>query len=62
MGREAADGIRRSQGQMVVARALWYVKPAVAELRTERLSMAGPGEVRIKTLYSGISRGRCASF
>ena len=57
MGREAADGIRRSQGQMVVARALWYVKPAVAELRTERLSMAGPGEVRIKTLYSGISRG-----
>ena len=40
MGREAADGIRRSQGQMVVARALWYVKPGVAELRTERLSMA----------------------
>lgn len=57
MAREAGGGVRRSQGQMVVARALWYVKPSVADLRTERLALPGPGEVRIKTLFSGISRG-----
>lgn len=56
-GREANGGGRRSQGQMVVARALWYVKPSVADLRTERLPLPRPGEVRIKTQFSGISRG-----
>lgn len=56
-GRQAGGGVRRSQGQMVVARALWYVKPGVADLRTERLALPQPGEVRIKTLFSGISRG-----
>lgn len=55
--RETGGEVRRSQGQMVVARALWYVKPSVVDVRTERLPLPRPGEVRIKTLYSGISRG-----
>jgi 2-desacetyl-2-hydroxyethyl bacteriochlorophyllide A dehydrogenase len=48
---------RRSQGQIVVARALWYVKPGVAEIRTERLAPPLPGHVRIAAEYSAISRG-----
>jgi 2-desacetyl-2-hydroxyethyl bacteriochlorophyllide A dehydrogenase len=53
----SAKRIRRSQGQIVVARSLWYVKPGVAEIRPERLSPPLPGEVRIATEYSAISRG-----
>lgn len=57
MESKTAGFVRRSQGAMVVARALWYVNPGVAELRTERLAMPRPGEVRVKTLYSALSRG-----
>ncbi|MEZ5900170.1 MAG: zinc-binding alcohol dehydrogenase [Hyphomicrobiaceae bacterium] len=57
MESRAADVVRRSQGQMVVARALWYVKPGVAELRTERLGVPIAGEARVKTIFSAISRG-----
>ncbi|AGK57996.1 alcohol dehydrogenase zinc-binding domain-containing protein [Hyphomicrobium denitrificans 1NES1] len=49
--------MRRSQGQIIVARALWYTKPGQAELRTERLAPPAPGEARIATEYSAISRG-----
>jgi 2-desacetyl-2-hydroxyethyl bacteriochlorophyllide A dehydrogenase len=49
--------VRRSQGQIVVARALWYVKPGHAEYRTERLPQLAPGEARVATEYSAISRG-----
>lgn len=48
---------RRSLGKTHVARALWYVRPGVAELRTAPLTPPGPGEVRVRTLFSGISRG-----
>jgi 2-desacetyl-2-hydroxyethyl bacteriochlorophyllide A dehydrogenase len=48
---------RRSQGQIIVARALWYTKPGQAELRTERLPPPAPGEARVRTEYSAISRG-----
>jgi 2-desacetyl-2-hydroxyethyl bacteriochlorophyllide A dehydrogenase len=48
---------RRSQGQIVVARSLWYVKPGVAEIRTERLAAPRQGEARVATHYSAISRG-----
>ena len=48
---------RRSSGHLVVARALWYVKPGIAELRTERLAAPRPGEARVKTLFSALSRG-----
>ncbi len=48
---------RRSAGQIVVARALWYVRPGIAELRSERLGPPRPGEARVATLFSAISRG-----
>lgn len=51
------SSLRRSQGHIVVARGLWYVKPGRCELRNERLSSVRPGEARVQTLYSGISRG-----
>ena len=37
--------------------ALWYVAPGRAEIRSEPLPDPGPGEVQVRTLYSGISRG-----
>jgi len=49
--------MRRSQGQIIVARALWYTKPGQAELRTERLVPPAPGEARVATEFSAISRG-----
>jgi threonine dehydrogenase-like Zn-dependent dehydrogenase len=39
------------------ARALWYVAPGAAELRTASHPAPGPGEVEVRTLYSGLSRG-----
>lgn len=49
--------VRRSQGQIAVARGLWHIGPGQSELRTERLAPLRPGEVRIKTEFSGLSRG-----
>ena len=40
-----------------VARALWYVEPGRAEIREELLPAPGPGEVRVRTLFTAISRG-----
>ena len=37
--------------------ALWYVGAGRAEIRNEPLAEPGPGEVRIRALYSAISRG-----
>lgn len=48
---------RRSLGKMNVARALWYVRPGVAELRPSPLAPPRPGEARVRTLFSGVSRG-----
>ena len=39
------------------AEALWYVGAGHAEIRDEPLAEPGPGEVRIRALYSAISRG-----
>lgn len=47
----------RSAGRHAMARALWYTKPGVAELRPEALPALQPGEARVKALYSGLSRG-----
>src|SRR5262249_25493927 len=41
----------------VEARALWYVAPGEAELRPCSERHPGPGEVLVRTLYSGLSRG-----
>ncbi len=40
-----------------VALALWYSGPGKVELRQEALALPGADEVRVKTLYSAISRG-----
>ncbi len=39
------------------ARALWYVRKDTAELHETSLPALGPGEARVRTLFSGISRG-----
>jgi len=39
------------------ARALWITGPGKAEIRDEVISEPAPGEVLVRTLYSGISRG-----
>ncbi|MDX2202137.1 MAG: zinc-binding alcohol dehydrogenase [Hyphomicrobiaceae bacterium] len=48
---------RRSTGRMRVARAIWYAGQGRVELRTGRLGPLAPGLARVRTLYSGISRG-----
>jgi hypothetical protein len=40
-----------------VAQALWYVGPGRAEIRPERLPALAAGHVRVRALYSAISRG-----
>jgi threonine dehydrogenase-like Zn-dependent dehydrogenase len=39
------------------ARALWYVRKDTVELREAPLPALGPGDARVRTLFSGISRG-----
>jgi NADPH:quinone reductase-like Zn-dependent oxidoreductase len=39
------------------AEALWYLGPGHAEIRTETLCNPKPGEVRVRALYSAVSRG-----
>jgi hypothetical protein len=39
------------------AEALWYIAPGRVEIRTEPLCNPAPGELRVRALYSGISRG-----
>ena len=48
---------RRSTGKARIARALWYAKKGVAELRAAPLPRPQPGEALVRTLFSGISRG-----
>src|SRR3569833_3105066 len=37
--------------------AFWIANPGRGELRAETLPAVSPGEVRIRALYSGVSRG-----
>jgi threonine dehydrogenase-like Zn-dependent dehydrogenase len=48
---------RRSTGKTRMARALWYPRKGVAELRAAPLPRPRPGEATVRTLFSGISRG-----
>lgn len=41
----------------ISAQACWLTEPGQAELRTELLPDAGPDEVRVSSLHSGVSRG-----
>ncbi|HMI16907.1 MAG TPA: dehydrogenase, partial [Bradyrhizobium sp.] len=40
-----------------VAQALWYSGPGQAEIRQETLAPPEVGEVRVRALYSAVSRG-----
>jgi NADPH:quinone reductase-like Zn-dependent oxidoreductase len=48
---------RRATGKTRVARALWYVQKGRVELRAAPLPPPAPGEARVRSLFSGISRG-----
>jgi NADPH:quinone reductase-like Zn-dependent oxidoreductase len=39
------------------AEALWYAGPGHAEIRPELIAEPGPGEVQVRALHSGVSRG-----
>jgi hypothetical protein len=40
-----------------IASALWYCRPGQAEIRQETVGAPAEGEVRVRTLFSGVSRG-----
>lgn len=44
-------------GSDEVAEALWYVGPGWAEIRRETLGALAEGNIRVRTVYSAISRG-----
>jgi threonine dehydrogenase-like Zn-dependent dehydrogenase len=47
----------------IETRAFWVTAPGQGEIRSETIGDALPGQVRIRTLYSGISRGtECLVF
>lgn len=48
---------RRAVGKMQISRAVWYVNPGAVELRAAPLPPPRPDEARVRTLWSGISRG-----
>jgi len=39
------------------ARSFWSVEPGIGEIRSEMLPPAGAGELRVQTLFTGVSRG-----
>ena len=40
-----------------IAEALWYVAPGHAEIREEKLTAPGPGDVRVRASCGALSRG-----
>ncbi len=42
---------------MPQARAWWIERPGIGEIRAAEVAPPGPGEVAVRTLFSGISRG-----
>jgi 2-desacetyl-2-hydroxyethyl bacteriochlorophyllide A dehydrogenase len=48
---------RRATAKRHVARAIWYVKPGVVELRAATLPPLAPTDALVRMLFSGISRG-----
>jgi threonine dehydrogenase-like Zn-dependent dehydrogenase len=49
--------VDRPAGASSSTRALWYVGRGAVELRPEPLGRPGEGEVLVRTLFSGVSRG-----
>lgn len=48
---------RRSAGKRRVARAVWYTKKGIVELKAAPLEPLAPGQAVVRTLFSGVSRG-----
>ena len=48
---------RRGAEAQRLARAFWITAPGAGEIRDEALPEAGPDEIVVRALYSGISRG-----
>ncbi|BEL07504.1 zinc-binding alcohol dehydrogenase [Actinoplanes sichuanensis] len=46
-----------SKGTALQARAFWMTCPGTGEIRPERVPDPGPGDVVVRTLHSGVSRG-----
>lgn len=57
MNDPATTSKRRSAAQRHVSRALWYVRAGHVELRIASLPPLAPNQARVRTQYSGISRG-----
>src|SRR5215469_3851515 len=51
------SGYREEDMGQTFARALWYTAPRKAELRPEPLNGPLAGEITVRALYSGVSRG-----
>lgn len=51
------DGGRSSSGALGGASAFWVDSPGFGSLRSEAIADPRPGEVFVRTLYTGISRG-----
>lgn len=51
------DNARREMETVASARAFWIVEPGRGEIRDEPLESPGPGELLVRTEFSGISRG-----
>ncbi|HEY8382199.1 MAG TPA: zinc-binding alcohol dehydrogenase [Microvirga sp.] len=57
MKRENPEGSVNGSGSHRAEHALWYVTRGQAELRPVVLSEPGPGEARVRTLWTALSRG-----
>ena len=53
----AEDAEAQSAEAQSATRAFWTIAPGVGEIRREALPEAGAGDVVVRALYSGISRG-----
>ena len=54
---QSAEAQSAKGGADRIARAFWTIAPGVGEIRPEALPEPGPGDVVVRALYSGISRG-----
>lgn len=52
-----ADGTAGAPPRRALARALWYVGPGRVDLWEESVAPLAAGEARVRTLWSGVSRG-----
>src|SRR5262245_4139427 len=58
-GGKMMAALRRDKAgeEAMSAHAIWYVGRDTVELREARLPVLAPGEARVRTLFSGVSRG-----